>query len=268
LCSDRSSSLANIRAAALTLRNELFIDIPSTIHEVHLRASGLLGEVPLAVIFDSNPAGFGITRLGADRRPVSALVAHGDLIGDQFRQSLPALPSISLEVNAIQRVFPRVRVLRGPEVTGTAVRSSDADVLHFSGHAIPWSHGTALLVAPDSASPEPDERLGLFRLDGRLRAKLAVFSACSTAVSTEQDTVAPSRLAEAAFGGGAHGVLASLWNVDSEATTELMREFYQGLGAGNPPLQALRSAANALRSKKAFAHPYYWAAFAVYGPNI
>jgi len=56
-------------------------------------------------------------------------------------------------------------------------------------------------------------------------------------------------------------VLASAWNVDSHATSELIRGFYRGIQLGLEPEAALSDSAAAVRRQDIFAHPYYWAAF-------
>jgi CHAT domain-containing protein len=44
-----------------------------------------------------------------------------------------------------------------------------------------------------------------------------------------------------------------------------MRRFYQSVLSGALPSSALREAAEALRKDPTTAHPYYWAAFQLFG---
>jgi CHAT domain-containing protein len=60
-------------------------------------------------------------------------------------------------------------------------------------------------------------------------------------------------------------VVASRWNVDSIATEDFMGSFYDSLLSGHDPVEALQAAANSLRHMRGRAHPYYWAAFSVFG---
>jgi CHAT domain-containing protein len=62
-------------------------------------------------------------------------------------------------------------------------------------------------------------------------------------------------------------VVASLWSVDDSATAELMKGFYaEMLGpAKRSPAAALRHAQLGLRKTRAWAAPYYWAAFQLHG---
>ena len=56
--------------------------------------------------------------------------------------------------------------------------------------------------------------------------------------------------------------MASLWQVDDEATSLLMTRFYDNLRQTDKR-EALRLAQ--LETRKKFAHPYYWAAFQLTG---
>jgi CHAT domain-containing protein len=61
-------------------------------------------------------------------------------------------------------------------------------------------------------------------------------------------------------------VLVSLWEVDDEATAELMRLFYREmLERGQAPAAALRSAQDALRRRPEWNAPYFWAGFSLQG---
>jgi CHAT domain-containing protein len=65
---------------------------------------------------------------------------------------------------------------------------------------------------------------------------------------------------------GAPRVLATLWPVPDQATTELMKRFYQGvLVRGMRPAAALQAAQVALRSDARWSSPYYWAGFVLQG---
>jgi CHAT domain-containing protein len=60
-------------------------------------------------------------------------------------------------------------------------------------------------------------------------------------------------------------VTASRWNVDSVATTGFMLSFYDSLLSGHTVDSALQLAARDVRASSAWTHPYYWAAFGVFG---
>ena len=95
---------------------------------------------------------------------------------------------------------------------------------------------------------------------------LVVLSACQTALG---DNVRGEGLLGVTRGfmyAGASSVVASLWQVDDEATAELMKLFYSNmLERGMEPGQALRAAQNSIRQRPGWHSPYYWAAFTIQG---
>jgi len=97
-------------------------------------------------------------------------------------------------------------------------------------------------------------------LDG---TELVVLSACDTGrgeSSTADEVLGLRRSFQVA---GAKGILMSMWSVDDEATTDLMKKFYQEWIANGDPYTALRKAA--LTIKEHHLNPYYWAPFVLYG---
>ena len=73
-------------------------------------------------------------------------------------------------------------------------------------------------------------------------------------------------LSRAFLHAGARQVVASLWNVNDEATATLMIHFYTALLRDHlPPTAALRRAQLAVRADPRTAAPYYWAGFELQG---
>lgn len=91
--------------------------------------------------------------------------------------------------------------------------------------------------------------------------RLAVLSACATAASDLDGAWNPDGLVRAFLRAGAAEVVASRWNVDSEATAELMEAFYRSVAAGAAPGEALEAASREIRARHGRSHPHYWAAF-------
>jgi hypothetical protein len=90
-----------------------------------------------------------------------------------------------------------------------------------------------------------------------------VLSACETnvgAVSAGDEVVGLNR---AFLYAGTPTVMASLWNVDDEATALLMEQFYNHLREGISKGEALRQAQREVRTE--YPHPYYWSAFVLTG---
>ena len=55
----------------------------------------------------------------------------------------------------------------------------------------------------------------------------------------------------------------ALWSADDAAICVLFEAFYAELVAGRSPAQAMQEAAQRVRERPGWEHPYYWAAFQV-----
>jgi CHAT domain-containing protein len=61
-------------------------------------------------------------------------------------------------------------------------------------------------------------------------------------------------------------VMASLWSVDDEVTSELMARFYKSLEQNKmSPAAALRAAQIEVAKEERWSSPYYWAGFQLQG---
>ena len=89
---------------------------------------------------------------------------------------------------------------------------------------------------------------------------------CSTALGKNVRGEGFIGLTRAFMYAGAQSTVASLWKVDDNATTELMRQFYDGmLNQGVSPPAALRAAQEKMWRHPRWKHPFYWAAFVSQG---
>ena len=177
------------------------------------------------------------------------------------------LPNAAREANAAAASVSSALILSGAQASRTRVLDELArhDVLHFA------CHGRADLLNPlDSGlALAGGERLTLEDvLLARLDVRLAVLSACETALPGARlpDEVIglPNGLVQA----GAIGVIGSLWSVPDMVTAELMTRFYTAWRCdGMEPAEALRQAQRSVRDdpNHAWSHPFYWAAFCYHG---
>jgi CHAT domain-containing protein len=103
----------------------------------------------------------------------------------------------------------------------------------------------------------------------RVPADAVVLSACETARGRVYAVEGIVGFTRAFLFAGTPRVLCSLWKVDDEATRALMERFYalwnpedgEGLGAA----EALRRAQEHVRGQARWQHPYYWAAWVLWG---
>lgn len=95
--------------------------------------------------------------------------------------------------------------------------------------------------------------------------QLVVLSACESAASTDPLQSGPSYAAEVFSLAGAKSVLGGLWKVSDASASKLMGDFYRSLSRSQTRTGSLRSAQTKMIENKDYAHPFYWACFALYG---
>ncbi len=97
---------------------------------------------------------------------------------------------------------------------------------------------------------------------------LVVLSACRTGLGKEVRGEGLIGLTRGFMYAGASSVVASLWKVDDEATSELMKRFYANmLQRHMTPAAALQAAQNSIRQEPQWRSPYFWAAFTLQGEH-
>jgi tetratricopeptide (TPR) repeat protein len=180
----------------------------------------------------------------------------------EWAADLPPLRAAGREVAAIHAAWPDSEILSQeaawPE--RLAGRLQFSRLLHFAGHALLTGSEIALVLPGSKAPGDLLELRG-----GQVRTpRTVVLSACSTGRRTGAipDTGSPGSLAAAFLLKGSGEVIASLWDVDSAATEELMQSFYLQLRATRDTGIALQAAMAAMRRSSRYSHPHYWAAFA------
>jgi CHAT domain-containing protein/Tfp pilus assembly protein PilF len=144
-------------------------------------------------------------------------------------------------------------------------------IIHFGTHALmdpehPETSGIMLSFVDRNGNPQD----GVLRIadiyDLRLATDLVVLSACQTAVGKNVKGEGLMGLARSFLFAGSKSVLATLWEVDDEATTELIKHFYHGLLIEHLPASvALKNAKLFIRSQKRWQPPYFWAGFELQG---
>lgn len=96
--------------------------------------------------------------------------------------------------------------------------------------------------------------------------ELVVLSACETGIGSRVAREGVRGLRRALVLAGAETQVMSLWQVDDEATRDLMTNYYQGMfqkGLGRG--EAMRQAQSTIRAQPGRQHPFYWASFIVSG---
>jgi CHAT domain-containing protein/Tfp pilus assembly protein PilF len=187
--------------------------------------------------------------------------------GDRYGPLRAALA----EAKQVAGMFPGSLTLAGPQAREAEIKRhiGEFELLHFATHGIldaaDGLRSGLLLAAEPEDSPE-DGVLEAWEIAGlSLSARLAVLSACETALGKEQLGDGLLGLAWAFQAAGVPRVVASLWNVDDAATSVLITYFYQEIGAGARVDDAMRNAILKMRKDPRYTSPYYWAAFEILG---
>ena len=148
-------------------------------------------------------------------------------------------------------------------------------VVHVASH-FAFLSGNAgesflLLGGDQTGGPGYELTLSQIQTDPRLSfrgTRLLTLSACGTA---EAGTAANGReidsLGMVVQRRDAASVLATLWSVDDESTSQLMSDFYRhwATQSGIEKVEALRQSQMEMLRGRPFRHPYYWAPFVLIG---
>jgi CHAT domain-containing protein len=191
--------------------------------------------------------------------------------------SIPPLYFSREEAEAIYRLAkPRGAMLytdfAANRQTFTGGTLSRYSIIHISTHALLNNNHPELsgivLSRVDEQGGTQDGFLQLYEVYNlNLPADLVVLSACQTALGKEIKGEGLLSLTRGFMYAGASRVSATLWEVDDEASKELMILFYRKMLIENlPPAAALRESQLAMwRRKGRMSNPYFWAPFILQG---
>jgi CHAT domain-containing protein len=194
--------------------------------------------------------------------------AHALVVGaSESAQGEPPLPEALNEARSVEAFLDSPKLLLGDEATADRVGQAlaSATIFHFAGHAVRSGNGTELLLAssPGGQNSWVD---GAFLRQHRPRAcRLAVLSACATGVREAAWNHPLQDIVETLGSLGVAEVVATRWQIDSEAAVPFMDSFYSSLSHGNSVAVALTSARRVQSGKSLYANPYYWGAYYVTG---
>jgi CHAT domain-containing protein/tetratricopeptide (TPR) repeat protein len=181
------------------------------------------------------------------------------------------LPGAHIEAEKLASQFKPEHVLLRKQASRTAFQqlAPQASFIHVASHG-EFDSGKPLQSSLILATDTPGAALDTGRLTVsdiyqlKLDAELVTLSACETGlgqVANGDDVVGLTR---GFLYAGTSTVIASLWQVDDEATAFLMLRMYEHMRQGGTS-DALRQAQMETRAK--FPHPFYWASFYLTGVN-
>lgn len=246
-------------------------------HFLGMRASVTNQHAPLPYLGIGNPS---LASVAAQASLTRGAATNNSLRG--ALSELGSLPETEDEILNVAKLLKARKedVLLGAGASEEDVRSKDLgkyDVIHFATHGLlrndlPGLNEPSLVLTPNDVSDSFDDGLltasEITRLP--LDARLVVLSACNTArIDTSAANLGITDLAAAFSVAGTPTLLASLWTVETNATHDLMLEFFQSWNA-----QQHKSASFALfegiehylaKADRAHHHPRFWAPFIVFG---
>lgn len=259
------------------------------VKQLHLVPDGALRYVPFAALHDgqrylaqrysmSMELGVSVTTATAAALPRAGgkpftLAAFGRTLPDAQHS---ALPGVRDELAALQG-------LRGATVhqgldagftasTLTQALSQRPDVVHLASHFVLDAAGeeNSYLLLGDGGRM-PLRELRQLPWQG---VRVALLSACDTALAAQASAAPGSGKEWAGFAGALHAagvpnVLATLWRIDDAAAAQWMQQFYapwrlaRGGGAALNAGHLAHTQRQWLRRHQGgvLAHPYYWAAY-------
>jgi CHAT domain-containing protein len=186
------------------------------------------------------------------------------------------LPFTRLEANHILAMVPEADRLKALDfdasrATATSPVLGQYRYLHFATHgflnaAHPELSGIVLSLV-NRQGVEQDGFLWAHEVYNlRLPVEMVVLSGCRTGLGKEIKGEGLVGLTRGFMYAGSARVLVSLWDIDDQASAELMAHLYKAvLKEHMPPSAALRAAQIEILREKRWQAPYYWAAFVLQG---
>lgn len=206
-----------------------------------------------------------------------AQAAGGQRSIDFTRVDFTPLPGTAEEAKALSRLLPDAHTLSGAEASESRVKAvAGPRILHIATHGFfldkPQSAGaehpmlrSGLVFAGVSQLRSGDDDGVLTALEAStmdlLGTRLVVLSACETGVGEVHQGEGVFGLRRAMALAGAETLVMSLWQVEDNATRDLMVDYYTQLSQGVSRSEALRLAQLKLLHQSSTSAPFYWAAF-------
>ena len=248
-------ALAYVPFALLAGKREVVLVPSGTTYGVLREEQGKRGKSVLAL-------GDPDYRVAPDPRAVTVMRSGAKLI---------PLPGTRKEVEALGDVVLLRDRATESGLAGVLGKEERWRAVHFACHGLirpDQPQLSSLALTPDDHNDGFLTVLEVFRM--RIPADLVVLSACETAKGKVYKAEGVIGFTRAFMLAGAPRVIVSLWKVDDEATRALMVKFYElwnpkDRSKGLPTATALKKAQEFVRGHEKWKHPYYWAAWQLWG---
>ncbi len=202
---------------------------------------------------------------------------------EQFRSRITwrfsPLPFSEREAESIKNMFPSTKIYKRGNATKINFFNEvqKQQILHIATHGfidLTFDPFSGLLMAVSDDTADDGFLMGYEISELNLGCDLVVLSACETGRGKLVAGEGILGLPRLFLGTGAKTVLMTLWKVDDKFTSELMPLFYDNLiNHKRTKAEALTKAKREISLKESsinphriyYQHPFYWAAFVLYG---
>lgn len=238
---------------------------------------GVLRNVPMAALFDGNnflvekynialtPGLQLLNSVPLGERKLAVLAAGLS----EARFGFPPLDNVEGEIAQIQKQMATVVLLNDNFTENTLqqeIQYNSYPFIHVATHGqFSSNFDDTFILASDKIIKINDLYNILENRSPQINQaiELIVLSACETATGDERAALG---LAGMSVRAGARSTLASLWSINDQATSLVMKYFYQGLASQRiSKAEALRQAQLKLLKNRWYRHPFYWAPHVLLG---
>lgn len=196
------------------------------------------------------------------RRRIQYGVQRVLTVAQSQASGLSELRYVDKEAAGVAKLYGAQPLLTGRATRAEFMKRAPAyNIIHIAAHAeLNTSNPlfSRILLSPHGGDNGAIEVREVYGMDLTM-TNLVALSACETQLGAQSKGDDIVGLNRAFIYAGVSSVLASLWTVDDEATSLLMKAFYSHLKHGMSKASALQAAQAETRKK--YPHPYYWAAF-------
>jgi CHAT domain-containing protein len=173
------------------------------------------------------------------------------------------IPLVNQEIETLSEIFEQKTVLTKCEATFSNFKkhAESAEILHIACHG-EFRQDNPMFSALRLADGWITVRDVCAM---KLNAELVTLSACETGLNLVYTGEELLGLSRGFLSAGASSLLLTLWNVNDEATQNLMKIFYEEVKKGKTFAESLRTAKVAFIKENS--HPYFWSPFILIGKS-
>lgn len=263
---------------------------------------GILRSIPMAALYDGNQ--FLVEKYAIANTPSLTLTNPTPLNNKKLRvlafglterakvdtvdgqAFFEAISQVSSEINSITTIIPGSKGLLDknftPERLKQELEKNAYPIIHLATHGKFGIDSKDTFLVTGKVTQTSQKFASMERYNQKLTMnelyqlinstrhqdspiELLTLSACETAAGSDREALG---IAGISIQAGAQSTMASLWEVDDEATAKLITKFYQGLRGGLSRASALQAAQKTWlkeNRKELESHPGYWSPFILVG---